>query len=369
MPVEYTPSGRIKRVQADSVLETKLVINEMLSKKQEYQHELRQLALSTSEMRGSFRTMSAGRRSAGNLSAGPPLPAALVRARLERTIRPVELKKLELERLISHIEQCIWQLDGYFAQIKETGVRQHDFHLHYQPIIDLNTNLIAGFEALVRWQRSQDDFSLPADFIPIAEETGIMAQIDRWVLRNACRQLHEWHEQFPAQGQLTVNVNVSNAHLMEDDAVEFLRDILHENALQGQHLRLEIMESAVVENMQAFNANIDRVRALGIQLNIDNFRNDNSLMANYEQLPFQALSIDRALIQTVDEGQLGRQRVADLIQLAHSRQMRVVAKGIENQGQLNQVRALASEYAQGYLFSRPVDSHAATALLASGQAW
>lgn len=361
MPVEYTESGRIKRVQADSILETKLVINEMQSKRQEYEAMQRQLAQDTIRMRANYRQVTGQQQ--------PPLPLALARTRLDRAMQPLQLRKLELERVVANINQCIGQLDGYLAQIMGTGLSQHDLHLHYQPIVQISTGRIRGFEALVRWQRAQQGFTFPAQFIPIAEETGLIVHLDRWVLLEACRQLRAWQQQFPGHADLTVSVNLSGLHLAQPDFVDYIAEVLQQTGLAAPCLRLEVTENTLVHNPEALQSGVERLRALGLRLNIDDFGAGDTSLNDFERLPFGSLVMDRSLVSGLGPEGAGRDMVESVIKLAHRHSMDVVAKGVETELQLAELKALSGEYAQGYLFSRPVDTAAASHLIAHGGQW
>ena len=360
MPVEYTQSGRIKRVQADSILETKLVINEMQSRRQDYEAQKRQLAIDTSQLRANYRVVTSNHKG--------PLPPMLARKRLEEAMQPLVLRKLEVERMIDHIDQCIWQLDGYLSTIMGNGLQQHDFRLHYQPIIALSTGTICGFEALVRWQRTQRGFTFPAEFIPVAEETGIIVNLDRWVLTEACRQLRDWQDQFPQHRDLTISVNLSNPHLSQSDLADHIAEVLEHTGLSPRHLKLEIPESAIIDNLESLKPNLERLRALDVHLAIDDFGAGNATLDDIFQLPFTDIVLDRALISELNNEE-GREAIEAISFLAHNQNLGMVAKGVETPEQLDILRTMSGQYVQGYLFSKPVDSAAAAQLLTDGKQW
>lgn len=233
------------------------------------------------------------------------------------------------------------------------GIERQEFLLHYQPIIGLQDRKIAGFEALIRWKHPERGFVPPADFIPIAEETGQILPIGTWVLREACRQTFAWQKQFPEQ-TLIVSVNLSAKQFGQPDLIEQIRAILNETGLAGNRLKLEITESVVMENAERAIAMLRQLRELGLQISIDDFGTGYSSFSYLRRFPLDTLKIDRCFITRMNAEVEDREIVRSIVSLAHNLGMKVVAEGAENPEQVYQLLGLGCEYAQGYFFSRPV---------------
>lgn len=243
------------------------------------------------------------------------------------------------------------------------AIERRELRVFYQPIVSLKTGKITGFEALVRWQHPTRGFISPGDFIPLAEETGLIGQIDRWVMLEACRQLAIWQQQFPDKIALTMSVNLSGLELAQIGLIERVDRILQESGIERKSLKLEITESSLLGNHSSEKAMLEQLKALDIQLLIDDFGTGYSSLARLHQMPIDTLKIDRSFVSqmTVDSESL--EIVRTIISLAHILNMDVIAEGVETAEQLEQLRALECEYGQGYFFSRPIDSQATTELL------
>jgi EAL domain-containing protein (putative c-di-GMP-specific phosphodiesterase class I) len=243
------------------------------------------------------------------------------------------------------------------------GDRQ-EFELHYQPIVSLKTRNIVGFEALLRWQHPSRGFISPIEFIPIAEETGLIIPIGDWVLREACRQMQVWHAEFPMKLPLTLSVNLSSKQFTPR-LIQQIEQVLQDTHLSTRFLRLEITESALMENLESAASLLAQVRSLGIQLSMDDFGTGYSSLSYLHRFPIDTLKIDRSFIKKVDADGEQLAIVRTIITLAWNLGMDVVAEGVETLKQLAQLRSLKCEYGQGYLFSRPLDSQAAGQIIAA----
>jgi diguanylate cyclase (GGDEF)-like protein len=245
------------------------------------------------------------------------------------------------------------------------AVQQQELIVHYQPIVAIATGNIVGFEALVRWLHPQQGLISPATFIPIAEETGLIAQIGYWVLHQACQQLQQWQNEKLTDFPLTISVNVSARQFAQADLVAQIDQVLTETQLKPQQLKLEITESAIMENAQAAAAILLALRERQIQLSIDDFGTGYSSLSYLHSFPVDTLKIDRSFIQQMGESSDSLGLVPLIINIAHKMGMTVVAEGIETQTQLNHLRDLNCNYGQGFLFFKPVDAEKVRALLSS----
>ena len=243
------------------------------------------------------------------------------------------------------------------------AVERREFEVYYQPILSLGTGDIYGFEALVRWQHPERGMVSPAEFIPAAEETGLIVPIGEWVLEEACRRMRDWQEQSPAAPALTLSVNVSGRQLAQPDLVERAERVLRETGFDARPLKLEITESVVMGSAEAAIVMLKRLRALGVSLSSDDFGTGYSSLSYLHRLPVNTLKIDRSFVGLVCAGDENAEIVRTIILLARNLGMEVVAEGIETKEQLEQLKGLKSDYGQGYLFSKPLNDVAAGALV------
>jgi EAL domain-containing protein (putative c-di-GMP-specific phosphodiesterase class I) len=243
------------------------------------------------------------------------------------------------------------------------AVERREFFVHYQPIVQLSTGEIAGFEALLRWLHPERGFISPAEFISIAEETHLIRPIGVWVLREACAQMRRWHDRFPTAAQPFISVNLSARQFMQPDLVEQVKLVLQETRLEPSCLKLEITETVIMQNAEAATGMLRQLRSLGVQLAIDDFGTGYSSLSYLHRFPVDTLKIDRSFVSRMIAGNESAAIVETTVTLASKLKMNVVAEGIETDNQRSQLTALGCGYGQGYLFSRPVDADSATALL------
>jgi diguanylate cyclase (GGDEF)-like protein/PAS domain S-box-containing protein len=247
------------------------------------------------------------------------------------------------------------------------AVERKEFCLYYQPIVLLESGCITGFEALVRWQHPERGLVSPAEFIPIAEETGLIVPLGLWVLEAACRQMKEWHEMSPLHRDLKLSVNLSGRQFAQADLLERITRILAATRFDPRCLQIELTESVVMENAKAIVSLMDELRALGIELAIDDFGTGYSSLAYLQRFPIHTLKIDRSFISPHGaEEHENAEIVRTIIVLAHNMGKVVVAEGVETEEQFARLRALECAYGQGYLFSRPQDARATESLLREG---
>jgi len=251
----------------------------------------------------------------------------------------------------------------------ETGLRgaidRQELHVYYQPIIELKTGKLTGFESLLRWHHPQWGFVSPAEFIPIAEETGLILPIGTWVLEQACQQLHLWNLQFPNHPQLTLNVNLSAKQFAQPDLIEQIDRILEQTQIKGQCLKLEITESVIMDNSKVANLIFQKLKARQIRLCIDDFGTGYSSLSYLYRFPVHTLKIDRSFLTHLESKTSSQYReiIKAVIDLGHNLGMDIVAEGIETIEQHKLLQQLGCEYGQGYFYSKPMPEPAATELL------
>ncbi|WP_206603123.1 GGDEF/EAL domain-containing response regulator [Leptolyngbya ohadii] len=238
------------------------------------------------------------------------------------------------------------------------AVERQELCLHYQPIVSLRTRQVMGVEALVRWHHPQRGLISPAEFIPLAEETGLIVPIGSWVLREACRQLSQWQSEAGMKNLLVVHVNLSGRQF-SPQITEEVRQVLQETGLLAEQLKLEITETVLMENAELAIAILNQLRQIGVQLAIDDFGTGYSSLSYLHRLPIDTLKIDRSFISKIDQDGEQLAIVRTIITLAWNLGMEVIAEGIETPKQLAQLKALRCEYGQGFLFAKPSPNLAA----------
>lgn len=240
-----------------------------------------------------------------------------------------------------------------------TALEHQELQLYYQPIASLQSGAIVGFEALLRWHHPQHGVIALAELIPLAEETGLIIDINRWVMGEACRQLRAWRGQYPT---VTVSINIAAQQVTRTYLFTEVKAILREMDLEPSAVQLEITETALMNSAEFLQAFKD-LRALGVWLAIDDFGTGYSSLSYLQSFPIHTLKIDRSFVSGMIESHESAELVRIIITLAQSLGMAVVAEGVETSEQLTRLKALGCDYAQGYFFSRPLPAKAATRLL------
>jgi len=246
------------------------------------------------------------------------------------------------------------------------ALERNELELHYQPLIALRTGEITGLEALVRWRHPERGLLDPGDFVPIAEDSGLIEPIGRWVQESACRQVLEWHELRPDQRPFDVSVNLSARQVTNRELANSIGEILSSTGLDPVHLRLEVTESVLVEESATATGTLEALSDIGVGLVLDDFGTGYSSLAYLNRFPFDALKIDRSFVDALGVEQERTAIVEAIIGMARALSLDVIAEGVENEPQMLELSRLDCDYAQGHLFSRALPPEKISTLLSEG---
>jgi PAS domain S-box-containing protein/diguanylate cyclase (GGDEF)-like protein len=238
----------------------------------------------------------------------------------------------------------------------QQAIKSQQLYLSYQPIVSLKTGSIAGFEALIRWQHPTRGIVLPTEFIPLVEETGLIVSITEWVLETASRQLSLWQKEFFNQSSLSMSVNLPGIQFTQPNLIELIDRLLLKFGLKGENFKIEITESMLVDNTKQVIVILEKLKARNIQLSIDDFGTGYSCFSYLHSLPIDNLKIDRSFINQITGNRKKLGIVRAIVTLARDLGLNVIAEGVETAEQLNILRELGCDYAQGYFFSKPLDT-------------
>ena len=249
------------------------------------------------------------------------------------------------------------------------AVERQEFLVYYQPLVSLVTGRLSGFEALVRWQHPHRGILVPAKFIVLAEETGLLNPIDQWVLREACRQMQQWQAEIPTIPPLLISTNMGNKLFSQPNLIQQISQILTDTGLDALSLKLEITENVLAENDELTIATLLQIKALGVQLSIDDFGTGYSSLSRLHHFPIDELKIDRSFVSKIGAGTGNLEITETILTLANKLGVSAIAEGIETAEQLARLRELNCAYGQGYFFSPPLPSQAAEKLIISNPQW
>src|SRR2546421_1519160 len=249
------------------------------------------------------------------------------------------------------------------------ALEREEFRNFYQPIVNLASGDIVGFEALLRWEHPKRGLLGPDEFIPVAEETGLIRELGWWNLREACRQISEWRAGLLAQRRLTISVNLSAKQFLQPNLVEDIRKLLSELALPPEALKLEITESTVMTDPTGAVEMLQQIKSLGIRLAIDDFGTGYSSLSYLHRFPLDTLKIDRSFVSGMGDDGEGMEVARTLLPMANNLRLDVVAEGVETIQQVDLLKKLQCKYGQGYYFSKPLTAEGTSALLAGDPAW
>jgi diguanylate cyclase (GGDEF)-like protein len=248
-----------------------------------------------------------------------------------------------------------------FESNLSNALNNHEFVLYYQPKVDLATGRITGLEALIRWISPQLGFVSPGDFISIAEETGLIVPLGRWVAQTACVQNRAWQK--GGLPQLRIAINISARQMADKGLVEFISDTVRKTGLAVDSLELEITESAVMSNQEHAEKVLNELKGLGFHLTMDDFGTGYSSLAYLKRFPFDSVKIDQSFVRGIPESKDDEAIVEAIIAMARSLQLKVVAEGVETKEQFDFLRRLGCDQIQGYYFSKPIPANEVVMLL------
>jgi diguanylate cyclase (GGDEF)-like protein/PAS domain S-box-containing protein len=239
------------------------------------------------------------------------------------------------------------------------------FTVYYQPIFDLKSHRITGFEALARWYHPDRGFLFPSKFIPLAEETGLIVSLGQWVMRTACQQLKQWQLQGWLDQQVTMSVNVAGKQFSQTDLLSDIQSILRNVKLAPQNLRVEVTEGIILQNEKIVITTLEKVREIGVDIAIDDFGIGYSSLSRLQNLPVDTLKLDRAFIHKMAQSVRNEEFVKAIINLAHTLNVSIVAEGIETEWQKEKLKTFGCHYGQGFWFSEPLDAQRVKLILQS----
>ena len=238
------------------------------------------------------------------------------------------------------------------------ALTEREFVVHYQPIVELPGGAPMAMEALVRWQRPGGGIIGPGEFIPLAEETGMIVPLGWWVLEESCRQIREWQRQRPALLPMTLHVNLSVKQLHDPEASAKVLDALSSSGLTADKVILELTESSIMQDVEAALGAMQKLTALGVRMGIDDFGTGYSSLSYLQKLPVSVLKIDKSFVDHIAESKQGAALVRAIIGIGSALELKLIAEGVERMEQVGRLLALNCRYAQGYYFSRPLAADA-----------
>jgi len=244
------------------------------------------------------------------------------------------------------------------------AIQRDEFENHYQPIVDLRTSSLVGFEALIRWNHPQLGLIYPGSFISIAEETGLIVPMTQLIAQRACGDLCHWQDQLQDELKLTMNINLSSKHFLSPTLLEDIKKILTATGMPPEQLKLEITETALMEDADETIRLVHRLKDLGLKLVIDDFGTGYSSLSYLQRLPIDTLKVDRSFVSRITSEPDGNRNIVEaIISLAHRLEMVVVAEGVETEEQFAILREMNCQFGQGYLFSKPLNKSNADQLI------
>ena len=263
----------------------------------------------------------------------------------------------EIDANLSEIRELAFQRITFEREMMQ-GIEDNEFVMHYQPIISLDGGHIAGFEALMRWNKAAGGFVSPVEFIPLAEETGLIIELGRVAMRDGLSAQRVFAElfakAFPDLPPPFMSINVSGFQLADSAEIDHIAEMVQESGTDPAQIKLEITETLMVENFTQATAALNQLKEIGVSLAIDDFGTGYSSLSYLHQFPLDTLKIDRAFVTNMDTSQNSRRVVLSIAQLAFALELSIVAEGIDEKAQMDALRVLGCQYGQGYLMSKPL---------------
>ncbi len=248
------------------------------------------------------------------------------------------------------------------------AIERDELRVFYQPIIHLHSGTLYGFEALVRWYHPHRGLITPAQFVSVAEETGLIVDLDRWIFQRAAEQLAAWDIRF-GDTNLSISVNCSNRSFHSPELVDYIASVLDMTGLGDSRVALEITEGVLIDDGQRAAEDIEKLKELGVKISLDDFGTGYASLSMLHSLPIDILKIDRSFVKRMERQDDGLKMVRTVLDLARSLNMRAVAEGVETMHQLDHLKSMSCEFGQGYLFSKPLDVDMTGALIARRAEW
>jgi diguanylate cyclase (GGDEF)-like protein/PAS domain S-box-containing protein len=274
--------------------------------------------------------------------------------------------KYRLFNATMHVRaMALWQLESDLRR----AVERNEFLIYYQPIVSFTTGRLAGFEALVRWNHPERGLLYPADFLALAEETGLLNLIDRWTIRHGAAQLRAWQMEYAHQPPIFLNVNLSGSILNQSDLPDYIESVLHETGIHPNTLRLEITEGTILHEITDISCKLADLRRLNVRLCIDDFGTGYSSLSSLHYYPIDTLKIASSFTANMNSELSNIDIVRTIISLAHDLNLDVIAEGVETLSQMHQLQALNCEFGQGILFAQAIDSASSRTLLQQNPSW
>ena len=284
----------------------------------------------------------------------------------------IKVKSEEIDSSLVEIRALAFQRINNEKEMRE-GLEAGDFEMHYQPIVALDGGQIVGFEALMRWRKKDGGYVSPVEFIPLAEETGLIVELGRLALKTALRDQRTFAQSFaaafPDLPLPFMSVNVSGRQLSDLSEIDRLAKIIGESGIEAREVKLEITETLMMENPEHAAEALNKLKALGVSIAIDDFGTGYSSLSYLHQFPLDTLKIDRAFVNNMDKSENSKRIVHSIAQLALALEMDIVAEGIEEKAQMDALRDLGCQYAQGFLISKPLPAADAVKLIESKPVW
>jgi diguanylate cyclase (GGDEF)-like protein/PAS domain S-box-containing protein len=244
-----------------------------------------------------------------------------------------------------------------------------EMELHYQPIISMRDRTISGFEALLRWSHRSRGVISPNEFIPLAEETGLIYDLGQWVLGKACKQIAAWNKSKEKEDQLEISINLSSRQFSDPNLVEGIVENIEKSGFNAEFLKIEITESALMQNAQRSVSMLNQLKDLNIKVCVDDFGTGYSSLSYLHTFPIDTLKIDRSFVHDMSRNFRNMEIIRTIIMLAHNLKLDVIAEGVETGEQDAQLSALGCQFAQGFYFSRPLNSSDAALLIQQNHRW